>query len=91
MRCRNASVCSPASPAVRTAWQHGLRLGADCSLCCAGFMVALIVADAMRVIYMAAVTGVITTERLANNPERMARVIGAGIIGCSLVVIVQAV
>jgi predicted metal-binding membrane protein len=81
-RCRNTLICGQACPSVLTAWRHGLHLGIDCSLCCSGFMILLIVADPMSLPYMAALTAAITAERFAPKPRRT-----AGMIGVVLVVV----
>jgi predicted metal-binding membrane protein len=91
MRCRQAPVCQLASRGWLAAWKHGLRLGTDCSLCCVGLMIVLIVTGVMSLPNMAGVTAAITAERLAYNPERIARVIGIVIIAFSLLVIARAV
>jgi len=91
MRCRHAPVCAPASRTTPAAWKHGLCLGMDCSLCCVGLMIVLIVTGVMSLPNMAVVTAAITAERLACHPERIARVIGVVIIVSSLLVITRAV
>jgi predicted metal-binding membrane protein len=72
-----------------TAWRHGLRLGLHCSYCCSGLIVILLVIGVMDLWTMAAVTAAITLERLAPAGERVARVIGAVIIGAGLFLIVK--
>jgi predicted metal-binding membrane protein len=66
----NHGVCS--------AWGHGMRLGADCALCCSGLMAILLVTGVMNLGAMALVTVAITAERLFPEPERAAR--GAGLV-----------
>lgn len=90
---RRLMLCaSPASPAdAATAWRHGLRLGLECSYCCAGLTMVLLVAGVMDLRVMAAVTAAITIERLAPRGERVARVIGAGIVGAGAWLIARAV
>jgi predicted metal-binding membrane protein len=76
-RCRDTlACCGPPSGNARGAWQHGLRLGRHCALCCAGLIAALLVAGVMDLPVMAAVTAAITVERVAPWPERNARAIG---------------
>ncbi len=76
-RCRDARACGAApSPDARSAWRHGLRLGLHCSLCCSGFIVALIVTGVMDLRAMALVTAAITAERLVPKPDRVARATG---------------
>jgi predicted metal-binding membrane protein len=90
-RCRNAPVCGSRCPTAVTTWLHGCRLGADCSLCCAGFMTFLVVNGVMSLATMAAVTALITVERLVQDPRRIARAIGIVIITDGLLVIARAV
>jgi predicted metal-binding membrane protein len=78
------------APTSRAAWQHGLRLGLHCSYCCAGLMAILLVLGVMDLRAMAAVTALITAERLAPAGERVMRLTGAVIIGASVLLIVQA-
>jgi predicted metal-binding membrane protein len=73
-----------------TAWRHGLRLGLQCSRCCAGLMAILLVAGVMDLRVMAVVTAAITVERLAPAGERVARAIGAVVVGAGLWLIARA-
>jgi predicted metal-binding membrane protein len=73
-----------------TAWRHGLQLGLHCCYCCAGLMTILLVIGVMDLRAMAVVTVAITAERLAPAGERVARAIGAVIIGAALFMIVRA-
>ncbi len=76
-RCRDARACGAApSPDARSAWRHGLRLGLHCSLCCSGFIVALLVTGVMDLRAMALVTAAISAERLVPKPDRVARATG---------------
>jgi len=72
-----------------TAWRHGLRLGLHCSCCCAGLSAILLVIGGMDLRAMAVVTAAITVERLAPAGERVARVIGAVVVGAGLFLIAQ--
>jgi predicted metal-binding membrane protein len=72
------------------AWRQGLRLGLRCSRCCAGLMAILLVIGVMDLRAMAVVAGAITVERLASAGERVARAIGAVIIGTGLFLIARA-
>src|SRR5438309_9846064 len=78
----------PAEPG--TAWRHGLRLGLHCSHCCAGLMAILLVIGVMDLRAMAVVAAAITVERLAPAGERVARAIGAVVVGAGLVLIARA-
>jgi predicted metal-binding membrane protein len=80
----------PLSADARTAWQHGLRLGLHCSFCCAGPMAILLVIGLMDLRAMAIVAAAITAERLAPAGERVARGIGAGVVGAGLFLIARA-
>jgi predicted metal-binding membrane protein len=73
-----------------TAWQHGVRLGLHCSLCCVGLMAILLVIGVMDLRAMALVTAAITVERLAPAGERAARVIGVVVVGAGLILIARA-
>jgi len=73
-----------------TAWRHGMRLGLHCSYCCAGLTAILLVIGVMDLRAMAVVTAAITAERLASTGERVARIIGAVVVGAGLFVIVRA-
>jgi predicted metal-binding membrane protein len=74
-----------------TAWRHGLRLGLHCSQCCAGLIVILLGLGVMDVRAMAVVAAAITVERLAPAGERVARAIGAVIVGVGLLLIARAI
>jgi predicted metal-binding membrane protein len=74
-----------------TAWRHGLRLGLHCSQCCAGLIVILLGLGVMDVRAMAVVAAAITVERLAPAGERVARAIGAVIVGGGLLLIARAI
>ena len=70
-----------------TAWRHGLRLGLHCTRCCAGLMAILLVIGVMDLRVMAVVTAALTVERLAPGGERVARAIGAVVVGAGLFLI----
>ena len=89
--CREAPGRGRALPAdARTAWRHGLRLGLHCSHCCAGLMAILLVIGVMDLRAMAVVTAAITAERLAPAGERVARAIGAVVVGTGVLLIARA-
>jgi predicted metal-binding membrane protein len=73
-----------------TAWRHGLRFGLHCSYCCAGLTAILLVIGVMDLRAMAVVTAAITVERLAPAGERVARAIGALVVGAGLFLIARA-
>jgi predicted metal-binding membrane protein len=90
--CREAPRRGRRLPAgAGTAWRHGLRLGLHCSYCCAGLTAILLVVGVMDLRAMALVTTAITVERLAPAGERVARVIGAFVVGAGLFLIARAV
>ena len=68
----------------RSAWGRGMRLGADCALCCSGLMAVLLVTGVTNLGVMALVTVAITTERLFPGPERAARGVGLVILAVAL-------
>jgi predicted metal-binding membrane protein len=89
--CREAPAPSDTLPAnAGTAWRHGLRLGLQCSYCCAGLTAILLVIGVMDLGVMAVVTAAITAERLAPAGERVARLTGAMVIGAGFVMIARA-
>jgi predicted metal-binding membrane protein len=73
-----------------TAWRHGLRLGLHCSSCCAGLTAVLLVIGVMDLRAMAVVGAATTIERLAPAGERVARAIGAAVVGGGLFLIGRA-
>jgi predicted metal-binding membrane protein len=89
--CREAPGRGRTLPAdAGTAWRHGLRLGLHCSSCCAGLTAILLVIGVMDLRAMAVVTAAITAERLAPEAERIARAMGAVVVGAGLFLIAQA-
>ncbi len=89
--CREAPGHGHTLPAdAATAWRHGLGLGVHCSLCCAGLMAILLVIGVTDLRVMAVVAAAITVERLAPAGERVARAIGALVVGSGLFLVAQA-
>lgn len=77
-------------PSVRTAWNHGLRVGLHCMYCCAGLTTILIVLGVMDLRTMVIVTAAITIERLAPAGQRAAQAIGILAGGAGLLLIARA-
>ena len=73
-----------------TAWRHGLRLGLHCSYSSSGLTAILLAFGFMDLRAMAVVTAAITVERLAPDGERVARAIGAVVIGAGMLLIARA-
>ncbi|MEO9249662.1 MAG: DUF2182 domain-containing protein [Gemmatimonadaceae bacterium] len=72
-RCRDTSRCGQSLRFdARSALRHGARLGVHCALCCANFMIVLLVVGVMDLRTMAAVTIAITVERLALMAKQAA-------------------
>jgi predicted metal-binding membrane protein len=89
--CRQAAVRGDTLRAnAGTAWRHGVRLGLHCFHCCAGLMAILLVVGVMDLRVMAVVAAAITVERLAPAGERVARAIGALVVGAGLFLIALA-
>jgi predicted metal-binding membrane protein len=89
--CRQVPGCGRVLPAdTGTAWRLGLRLGLHCSYCCAGLTTILLVIGVMDLRMMAVMTAAITVERLAPAGERVARAIGAMVLGAGLFLIARA-
>ena len=81
----------PALPAgAVAAWRYGLRLGLHCAQCCVGLIAILLVVGVMDLRAMIVVAAAITLERLALAGERVARIIGAVIVGIGLFLILRA-
>jgi predicted metal-binding membrane protein len=90
-RCRETPGDGPSlSGNSATAWRYGLRHGLHCSCCCAGLTAMLLVIGVMDLSAMAVVSAAITVERLAPAGERVARAIGAVVVGAGLLLIVRA-
>jgi predicted metal-binding membrane protein len=75
IRCCETPACQPSWDS-RNAWDYGLRLGLNCTLCCAGFMMILLVIGVMDLRIMALVSAAITVERLLPNPKFAVRAAG---------------
>jgi predicted metal-binding membrane protein len=89
--CRQAPGCGRMLTAgAGPAWRYGLRLGLHCSYCCAGLTAILLVIGVMDLRAMAVVTAAITVERLAPAGERVARALGAVVVGAGLFLIARA-
>ena len=90
-RCRAG--CEPGDhlPAdAGTAWRYGVHLGLHCSFSCAGLTACLLVFGVMDLRAMAVVSVAITLERLAPAGERVARAVGAIVVGAGLFLILRA-
>ena len=85
--CRETSATFPADAG---ALRYGVRLGLHCMGCCANLMAILLVIGVMDLRAMAVVATAISVERLAPAGERVARVIGAVIVGAGLLLIARA-
>jgi len=89
--CREAPGCGRTLPPdARSAWRHGLRLGAHCSRCCAGLMAILLCIGVMDLRAMAVVAAAITVERIAPGGARVARGTGAVFVGAGLFLVARA-
>lgn len=73
-----------------TALRHGLRLGLQCSYCCASLTAILLAIGVMDLRAMAGVTAAITLERLAPSSGRAARVVGFVIIAAGSLLVARA-
>ena len=88
--CRAAPGLGRTLPAdAGTAWRHGLRLGLHCGHCCVGLMAINLGLGVMDLRAMAAVAAAITAERLAPAGERVARAIGAVVVGAGVLLIAR--
>ena len=90
--CRAAPSRARVLPAeLRSAWRHGLRLGVQCSSCCAGSTMVLLAIGVMDVRMMVVVTMVITAERLAPAGQRVAQALGALMVAAGIVMLLRLV
>ena len=89
--CRDAPARGRPLPAdTGTALRHGVHLGVQCSLCCAGLMAILLVIGVMDLRAMAVVAAAITVERVAPAGARIARAFGALAVAAGLVLVARA-
>ena len=89
--CRDAPARGRPLPGdTGTALRHGVRLGIQCSLCCAGMMAILLVVGVMDLRAMAVVAAAITVERVAPAGARIARAIGAVAVAAGLLLVARA-
>ncbi len=70
--------------------RDGLRLGAQCCLCCAGLMTFLIVTGMMRLGVVVLVAALVALERFAPHPRLVARAAGVLILVVGAVLIATA-
>jgi predicted metal-binding membrane protein len=89
--CRRAlaPARAPRADAV-SAWRHGLRLGLECARCCGNLMVVSLALGVMNVRAMAVVGAAIAAERLAPAGVRVARAIGAIVVGAGIYLVARA-
>lgn len=73
-----------------SAWRHGVHFGLHCGHACANLTAILLVMGIMDLRAMVVVTVAITVERLAPAGERVARTIGAVVVGAGLFLIARA-
>ena len=89
-RCRTQPDPGLATSGIRRAGRLGFRLGVQCSLCCLGFMLILLVAGTMNLGLMLIIAAAITGERLAPKPEWIARGAGAVMLAAGALTMVRA-
>jgi len=89
--CREAPGRSTLPADAGTAWRHGLRLGLRCTYCCAGLTAILLVIGVMDLRAMTVVAAAITLERLVPAGERVARAIGAVVVGAGWLLVARAI
>ena len=72
-------------PGVRGAFRMGLRHGMLCLGCCWALMALLFVGGAMNVPWVAALAVAVAIEKLAPFGDRIAAVLGMGLIGTGVI------
>jgi predicted metal-binding membrane protein len=70
-----------------TAWRYGMRLGRHCCCCCCGLTASLLAIGVMDFRAMVITTAAVNLERFAG--KRVARAIGAAVMGAGLVLIAR--
>lgn len=85
--CRKASSHDPGASA---AIGQGLRLGLACCASCAGLTALLLIGGSMDLRAMVVVALAITAERFASAGDRVARAVGAIMLGAGMVQVAQA-
>jgi predicted metal-binding membrane protein len=89
--CREAGGRSlPLAASAISAWRRGARLGLHCSCCCSPHTAVLLVAGIMDLRAMAAVSLMITAERLLSTGASIARRAGALAVGAGLLLTAHA-
>ena len=89
--CRHAPEHAGALPRdAGGAWRLGVRLGIQCARCCGNLMVILLVAGVMDLTTMGAFTVAITLERVAPGGQRVACVLGLGLLAAGALLLVRA-
>ncbi len=88
--CRDGGCGRSLAADGRTAWWHGVDLGAHCWLCCSGLMAAMLVTDTMDVRTMALIATAVSVERLAPKPELIARTTGVLLVAIGVFAIARA-
>ncbi len=89
--CREMSQCGEASSFnFAAAWRLGVHAGLDCSYCCAGLTMALLVVGVMDLRMMSGVTAAITIERLAPNGQRAAQIVGVVVSAFGMCLVARA-
>lgn len=89
-KTRRLACCrSAVSPPAARPWRHGIRLGLDCVLCCAGPTAVLLALGVMDVAVMSVVAVAISLERVAG--PRAAAALGIVGIGAGLFLVTRSV
>jgi predicted metal-binding membrane protein len=90
LACCRAAPRHEVTAGAGAAWCHGLQLGVRCVHCCASMTAVLLAIGVMDLRAMAAVTALISAERLAPAGERVARGIGMVVVASGLIQVAKA-
>ena len=71
-------------PGLWGAWGMGMRHGFYCLGCCWALMALLFVGGAMNLLWIAALPGLVSLEKLAPKGELVARALGVAMIGAGV-------
>jgi predicted metal-binding membrane protein len=74
-----------------TTYRQGVGFGIHCALCCAGFMLVLLVTGMMELATTVALGAIITAERLTRWPRPATKVVGLALLAGGALLLARAV
>jgi len=90
-RCRDPLCCAALGNCapLTTGWDHGLKQGVSCFVCCAAPMLVLLALGTMNLLVMILVAATIAMEKLMPRPEPLVRLFGIAAIVIGLAVTIH--